>query len=173
MKVIWFFYLYSFLGFLLEVAYARAVGLGKLDRKCRLLLPLCPVYGLGGVAIVSLPPAVQACPPALFVASALLSTGAEYLCGWFYEGGWGVKFWDYSTLPGNLQGRICLPFALIWGMLGLGLCFLVHPMVEQVVFRLPDLLLVPVSIVFWVDFILTDRLLRRKKTTQALRWYRL
>ena len=46
MEWFWYFLFYSFLGFLLEVGYAWWTG-GSLDRKCLLLLPLCPVYGLG------------------------------------------------------------------------------------------------------------------------------
>lgn len=52
---IWYFIWYSFLGFLLEVGYARWTG-GRRDRKCLLLLPLCPVYGLGACAVLLLPP---------------------------------------------------------------------------------------------------------------------
>ena len=50
----WYFLIYSFLGFLVEVAYVRLVGGVKRDRKCRLVLPICPVYGLGAVAITLL-----------------------------------------------------------------------------------------------------------------------
>ena len=49
----WYFLIYSFLGFLVEVAYVRLVGGVKRDRKCRLVLPICPVYGLGALAISS------------------------------------------------------------------------------------------------------------------------
>ena len=47
---VWNFILYSFFGFLLEVAYARATG-GRGDRKSLLVLPLCPVYGLSLIHI--------------------------------------------------------------------------------------------------------------------------
>ena len=39
----WYFVLYSFVGFVLEVLFARATGNPKRDRKCHLFLPLCPV----------------------------------------------------------------------------------------------------------------------------------
>lgn len=171
MNMIWFFYFYSFLGFLLEVVYARVMGLSKPDRKCRLLLPICPVYGIGATAIVSLPFALQRNAVVLFFLGAILATGTEYLCGWFYERVWGVKFWEYSALPGNLQGRVCLPFALIWGTLALPLCYVVQPLVVKSVASLPNMLLLPVTMIFLVDFVLTGRLLRRRKNTDALRWY--
>ena len=64
---IWYFIWYSFLGFLLEVGYARWTG-GRRDRKCLLLLPLCPVYGLGACVVLLLPPWVLERPLLLVVA---------------------------------------------------------------------------------------------------------
>ena len=172
MKWMWYFYLYSVLGFLLEVAYARAVGARKRDRKCHLLLPVCPVYGLGATAIALLPEPVAAAPVLLFAASAALATGAEYLAALFYEKVWHVSFWDYRSLPGNVQGRICLPFSLIWGVLGLALRYLVQPLAGRLVEGLLDLLLLPLSLLFAADMVLTGHVLRRAGSTEALRWRR-
>ena len=60
----WYFFIYSFLGFLLEVVYVRIRGEAKRDRKCRLILPVCPVYGLGALAILLLPEVVRQQPAA-------------------------------------------------------------------------------------------------------------
>ena len=73
----WYFLIYSFLGFLVEVAYVRLVGGVKRDRKCRLVLPICPVYGLGALAILLLPPLVRDSLPLLFPAAALVCTAGE------------------------------------------------------------------------------------------------
>lgn len=171
MEWIWNFYFYSFLGFLLELGYARVIRAKKLDRKCRLFLPLCPVYGLGATAIVQLPEVISRTPLLLFFVSALLATAAEYLAAVFYEKVWHVSFWDYRDLPGNLQGRVCLPFAVIWGFLGLGLVYWLHPRVASLTPLIPDALLLPVSLIFTVDFALTSHVLRRTENTAALRWY--
>ena len=66
----WYFLFYSFLGFLLEVGYAWWTG-GPLDRKCLLLLPLCPVYGLGACAVLLLPSAVLRSPVLLVIVGGL------------------------------------------------------------------------------------------------------
>ena len=55
MLLFWYFLIYSFLGFLIEVCYVRITGEPKRDRKCRLFLPICPVYGLGAVGLLFLP----------------------------------------------------------------------------------------------------------------------
>ncbi|MEG1857791.1 MAG: putative ABC transporter permease, partial [Pseudoflavonifractor sp.] len=108
----WFsnFLIYSFLGFLLEVLFARVTRSSKRDRKCRRFLPLCPVYGLGAMLILLLPAQVRGSPWLLFLWGGAAATAAEYLLGLFYERVAGVKFWDYSHLPLNVGGKICLLF---------------------------------------------------------------
>ena len=122
----WIFVCYSFIGFLLEITYARATK-GCLDRKCLLVLPLCPVYGLGACAILLLPPWTVQRPWMLFLLSAIVATAVEYGTAVFYEQVFGVSFWDYRDLPGNLQGRVCLPFSLAWGALALPMVYWLHP----------------------------------------------
>ena len=67
------FFLYSFLGFLIEVAYTRLCHHPKQDRKCLLFLPLCPVYGLGALAVLSLPALLLRRPLLVFLAGALVA----------------------------------------------------------------------------------------------------
>lgn len=171
MEVIWYFLIYSLLGFGLEVAFARATRAEKQDRKCLLFLPLCPVYGIGATAIVLLPAFIRDRPLLLCPAGALLATGVEYLMSVFYEKLWHVSFWDYSDLPHSLRGRVCLPFSAAWGILCLPLVFWLQPSVAHIAALLPDLLLVPVLLVFGVDSALTGHLLRRWADTNILKWY--
>lgn len=113
------FFLYSFLGFLVEVGYTQLCRHAKKDRKCLLFLPLCPVYGLGAAAVLSMPGFILARPLLVFVAGALVSTLVEYGVALFYEWGVGVRFWSYDQQPGNLSGRICPLYTLFWGGLSL------------------------------------------------------
>ncbi|MCI8303752.1 MAG: putative ABC transporter permease [Lawsonibacter sp.] len=166
----WTFTVYSFGGFLLELAYAAAVG-GRRNRKGLLVLPLCPVYGLGACLILLLPSRIQAWPWAVFLLGGVAATAAEYLDALYHERVLGVTFWSYDGLPGNIQGRVCLPFSLIWGMLSLGLTYWVHPMLAGWLARIPE----PVS---WMalaavaaDGLLSAALLRRSGDTACLQWY--
>ena len=172
MKWIWNFYLYSFFGFLLEVVYARLTRAKKRDRKCRLLLPLCPVYGLGAAVLSALPELVTANLPLLFLGGALSATVIEYAAAVFYETVWHVRFWDYSDCFGSVQGRICLPFALIWGVLGVVLVRWALPLTDRFTALLPSWLLLPCTALYLVDFVLTSFILHRTGSTTALQWYR-
>lgn len=172
MDYIWYLLCYSFLGFCGEVLFARVTGAAKRDRKCHLILPICPVYGLGAAAILVLPPPVTGHLPSLFAASTLLASGTEYVLSLFYEKAWGVSFWSYAGMPGNLHGRICPAFSLLWGCLGVALVHCVHPVVAGMAARLPSPLALPALLLFWADFALTTLLLRRNPNTSALIWYR-
>ena len=165
------FLFYSFCGFLLEVPFARATGAAKHDRKCLLFLPLCPVYGLGALLIVALPEAVRERPLALFFLGALVATAAEYATDFFCEKVLRVRFWDYADLPANLNGRVCLLFSGIWGLLALGLVYWVHPAVSRWVGAIPKGWTLPVFLFFLLDLALTVWLLRSTGDTASLRWY--
>lgn len=167
----WCFFLYSFLGFLLEVAYARLTG-GRPDRKCLLLLPLCPVYGLGACAILLLPGWVTARPALLFLLGGGAATGAEYLMALFYERVLGVSFWDYRGLPGSIQGRVCLPFSLAWGLLCLPLVYWLHPLLAPVLTAVPAPVSGVVMALLAADVVTSCLLLRRTGNRDLLRWYR-
>lgn len=170
-RYVWYGLIYSVAGFFLEVAFARVTRASKQDRKCHLFLPVCPVYGLGAVAILLLPEAILTRPLLLAPAAVIAATAAEYLMSLFYQYVWKVSFWDYSTLPLNLNGRVCLLFSAFWGALAFPLVYVLHPWVEQTVALLPNGLLLPVLMVLAVDGVLTGHLLRQGRDTRVLIWY--
>lgn len=167
----WYFLIYSFIGFLIEVCYVRVIGETKRDRKCRLFLPICPVYGLGALVLLLLPKEIQQTPWLLFPAAVVICTGVEWLTGLFYEKVFRVCFWDYSHLPLHLGRHACLRFALYWGVLALLIYYLLHPWVTWLVMHIPVWLAPPVAALLLVDTLLTAALLRRTRDTGVLRWY--
>lgn len=171
MRWFWYFLIYSFFGFLLEVAFARAIRSDKPDRKCFLLLPLCPVYGLGALGILAAAGALGDRPLLLAVVGGGAATAAEYLMGVFYERGLGVAFWDYSALPLNVGGKICLPFTAAWSVLALALVYLAHPAVERLVGAIPMGLTPAAVILLLTDGVMSMYLLKTTGTTESLKWY--
>ena len=171
MRWLWYFIIYSFAGFLLEVAFARAIRHPKRDRKCLILLPLCPVYGLGACGLLLLPEGVRERPVLLFVCAAALCTAVEYAVGLFYEKALGVPFWDYRALPLNLGGKVCLPFSLLWGGMTVLLAPQLQPFGPRLAQSAPHWLAAPAAALFLVDSGLTFYLLRTTRRTDALRWY--
>lgn len=166
-----YFFLYSFFGFLLEVAYARLTHSPKPDRKCFLFLPLCPVYGLGALLILLLAPLLSGRPLLMALGGGLAATAAEYLTGLFYERALRVRFWDYSDLPGSVGGKVCLPFAAAWSLLAAVLVYLLHPPLASLAAALPAALDLPLLLLTLTDGALSLFLLRATGSTDSLKWY--
>lgn len=171
MYLFWYFLIYSFLGFLLELAFARATRSPKRDRKCFLLLPLCPVYGLGALGILAAGTLLGHWPLLLALAGGGVATAVEYLVGLFYQKVLGVEFWNYSDLPLNVGGKICLPFSAAWGVLSLGLVYLIHPSVSALVGHIPGWLTPAAAVLLLTDGAVTAYLLKTTGTTDSLKWY--
>ena len=168
-RAFWLWLVYSFFGFLLEKVFAFVTRSDNQDRKCFLFLPLCPVYGFGVLAILSLPQAVLQHPAALFLYGALVSTAVEYGVDLAYDRLLHVRFWNYEGMPGNLRGRVCLLFSFFWGFLSLPLVNLVHPRIADL--PQPTFLLPVAFCLLAADGLVSAVLLRRHRTPAILCWY--
>ena len=165
---LWYFWIYSFLGFLLEKAFAAATHAENRTRKCFLLLPLCPVYGLGMLAVLALPPAFQR-GVWLVLGGAAVTTAVEYAVHWAYEAFLDVRFWDYSRVPGNVNGRVCLPFTLAWGLLTALAVWLIQPWAAELAAMIPAEVTYLFLLVFTADAVCSARFLRVTHDIEGLR----
>lgn len=144
-QVLLSFFVYAFLGWCTEVAFA-AVKTGKFVNRGFLNGPLCPIYGVGVVLVVLLLAPVHQSLALLYVASTVLVTVLEGLTGFFMDKIFHHKWWDYTDQPLNIGGYVCLPFSLVWGVCCVLIVRVIHPVVERGISALP----VPLGIVFIV-----------------------
>lgn len=108
------FMLYSFGGWLWETTVVSLWESGHFLNRGSLLGPYCPVYG--GGAVLGIVMAYYIPNPVMqFFASACLCICCEYLCATILEDIFHVKLWDYSGMPYNIKGRICLLGFLFFG----------------------------------------------------------
>lgn len=54
----------------------------------------------------------------LFLGSMIFSTLAEWIAGHVIERMYHERWWDYSHMKWNLDGYICVPVSIVWGVLG-------------------------------------------------------
>jgi len=146
----WYFLIYAFAGYLLETLFNFARTGELQSRKCRLFLPICPVYGFGVAVFLLLPDAWKSSYTGIFLCGFFATTAVEYCAAVYYEK-IGVQFWDYSDVPGHIKGRVCLPFSLVWG----GLCILlynnINPHISDIVSRIPPESALPAAVIFIAD----------------------
>lgn len=166
MLAIRYFLLYSFLGYVLEKLFARVTRAKNRLRRCFILFPLCPVYGLAMLAILALPREGAWWERALV--GGLAATAVEYAVHWAYEWVFGVWFWDYRPTKLDLNGRVCLPFSVAWGFLSLAAVEWVHPLVASVAARMNDTATDVLLLALGIDALYTARLLLTRHDPCAL-----
>lgn len=157
----WLVIFYSFGGYLLEKGYAAAVRSPHRVRKCFLLLPLCPVYGLAMLAAGHLPPSCTEPFWRLVLYGGLTCTAVEYAVHFLYEKLLGVLFWDYSDTKLDLNRRICFPFAVVWGLLSAAVLRWVQPMLWPLAASVPAGAGYAMLLLLIADGFFTARILRR------------
>ena len=147
-KTLYWFFLYGFIGWGVEVVYA-AVKTHALVNRGFLCGPICPIYGFGvvGVALALRP--VMDSLPLLFLGSVVITSLIEFVTGVFLERIFHQKWWDYSGMPLNIMGYVCLLFSLIWGVACTVIMKLVYPPIEHLVYGLPKPLLIVLVCVFF------------------------
>lgn len=159
------FIFYSFLGWVWESIYCTTKEKKWADRGF-LFGPVCPIYGSCVVAtsiLFSLIPALSE-PSfpiwAIFIICMLGSAVAEFGTSWFLEKRFHARWWDYSEMPLNIQGRICLPVSICFGLAGVlivkylipfvnGMHSAIHPVIYEI-------LALVLAAVFGADFALTE-----------------
>ena len=98
--------------------------------------PLCPIYGTGAILGVAILGNVHN-PIIIFLISMVGATILEYTTSWVMEQLFHARWWDYSNFRFNLQGRVCLLGALIFGLGGVGVVLGSQPYVERVTDMIP------------------------------------
>ncbi|MCI5726437.1 MAG: putative ABC transporter permease [Clostridium sp.] len=153
-----FFIIYSFLGWVGEVAYAYK-NQKKFVNRGFLFGPYCPIYGASLVLLITFLTSISDNIFIQYILATIITSTIEYLAGYILEKSFKRKYWDYTEDPFNLHGRICLHFSLMWGAIALAIVKIGHPLVAYLVGLVPIPLITVIFIVLFVltmlDFILT------------------
>ena len=130
-KLILYFIVYAFLGWCLETIYAYFV-FGHFVKRGFLYGPICPIYGFGAILLlISLENIEKGHNLKKFIISMVVFTIFEYFASFLLEIIFNQRWWDYSNEFMNLQGRVCLTFSIVWGLIGVIFINYIHPFVKK------------------------------------------
>ena len=127
---IFYFIVYSFLGWVCEDVYV-GVGEGKLVNRGFFYGPYCPIYGFGALIVLVLLLPYDKNPILVFLGGIILTSILEYFTSWIMEVLFHERWWDYSSYPFNIHGRICLRNSMLFGLMALVIVYIVHPYIEK------------------------------------------
>jgi Predicted membrane protein len=149
-----YFFIYGFLGWCTEVAYA-AVKERRFVNRGFLRGPICPIYGVGVTLVILFLEPLQENFVLLYVASVVFVTILEGVTGFVLDKVFHNKWWDYSKQPLNIGGYVCLLFSLVWGVACVLIVKFVHHIFEMGVEDFPKMAGVPL-LVFFGGVLLVD-----------------
>ena len=141
--------LYSFAGWVLE-SVSKTIEQRKFVNSGFLHGPFCPIYGFGALIMLFGLNFLKERPILLFIAAFFLLSIWEYLVGLFLEKVFKTKYWDYSHLKWNIQGRVCLKNSIFWGILGVFFICVLHPFVENYITMIPTTILLYINLVLGI-----------------------
>lgn len=132
-RLIAYFIIYSVLGFIIETAFG-AVTKGVIEsRKSFLYGPFCAIYGLGAVVMILCLQPFKKNNNTLFWGGFVAGSVIEYLVSLIGELIFHVIWWDYSDMPLNINGRVCVYFSIFWGLLGIYLVSYINPKIDKLI----------------------------------------
>ncbi len=136
--LLWIFFIYAFLGWCVEVAF-HAVSKGVFINRGFLNGPWCPIYGCGMLLVVGILYPLRSHLLILFFGSVILTSALEFVTGFVLEKLFHSKWWDYSDLPFNIMGYVCLKFSLYWGLAGTFVIDIIHPILFGLMRLIPQI----------------------------------
>lgn len=153
------FFIYAIFGYICEVVYCFIYNKGKIQDRGFLYGPYVPLYGFGALIIIFVLKRYEYDPIVLFVMAMILMSLLEYITSYLMEKIFENKWWDYSSTRFNINGRICLFNAILFGMLGVFMTYYINPTVTRYLNKIPNIwkliLATMLFIVILFDFIKT------------------
>ena len=134
-----YFFVYGFLGWCTEVAYATTKQ-RKFVNRGFLNGPICPIYGVGVTVVVYFLTPYKDNLILLYVLSTVLVTVLEGLTGYLMDKIFHHKWWDYTNQPLNIGGYVCLIFSLVWGVACVLIVRVIHPVIHKILTFIPHTL---------------------------------
>lgn len=147
-----YFVVFSFMGWLYECCYCTIKG-GKWENRGFLYGPIVPIYGVGASALVGVSELIHTYIGSyswwhIFLIGYVGSIVLEYTTAWALEKLFHAYWWDYSDMPFNIKGRVCLPFSIAFGFAALLVTYVIAPATLSVTNKIPAIMIELIALLF-------------------------
>lgn len=124
------FFVFSIIGWLWEVGI-HIVEDGVFVNRGTMFGPWLPIYGVGGTLGVILLKKIEN-QVITFSCVVVMCSVIEYLTSWLLERIKHIRYWDYTGYFCNINGRICLEGALVFGFASCAGIYIIAPFVDDI-----------------------------------------
>ena len=137
-RILAYFIIYSFAGYVIETIFGIITKGTWESRQSFLYGPFCAIYGLGAVIMIVSLQYFNKNNNTLFWGGFIIGSITEYIISLIGEMIFNTIWWDYSNMPLNLNGRICVFFSIFWGLLAIYLMTYVNPKVDKLINKMKE-----------------------------------
>ena len=124
--------------------------------------PWTPVYGFGIILIIIIYNLLKKTKLtsikkviSLFLTSMILLTLIEYIGGIGIEHFFHKEMWSYENMKFNIGKYIALEISLIWGLCSIIYIYLIKPITDKIIKRIPNYITICILVFFIIDLIVT------------------
>ena len=151
------YFIYSIIGWFLEIGLAFYEH-KKFVNRGFLIGPYCPIYGVGCLLLTILLSKYINEPGVIFAFSIFICATLEYLTSYLMEKIFKLRWWDYSNMKFNINGRICLETLIPFGIIGVLVVKYISPFLINTVNSINFNVLVIINIII-LSILITDILI--------------
>lgn len=156
------FFLFSFLGWCMEV-FLKLIQEHILVNRGFLIGPYCPIYGFGVIFIIFMIGDVLTLPYGvlpIFFSGMVICGALEYFVSWFLEKRYHARWWDYSSKPFNIHGRVWIGNLILFGIASVIIMFCIEPLLQILLSKISETIKWMISAIIIV-IMSTDALLTK------------
>ena len=162
MHYVLLFFIYSFLGWVVEVL-DFLIEDHKLTNRGFLIGPYCPIYGCGCLLFIFLLSDSSNDYISLFLKAIIICSVLEYFTSYIMEKIFKTRWWDYSNKKFNINGRICLETMIPFGILGCLVMYIINPFFTSILLKI-DINIINVLgflaiFILFTDFIISFKII--------------
>lgn len=165
-RLIILFFIYSFIGWLMEVVVVSLVK-RKLCSRGFLIGPICPIYGVSCMFITLILSNYRNDYIVLVGMSILICTILEYVTSFIMEKLFKTRWWDYTKCRFNLNGRVCLKNSIVFGVLGALVIVALNPFLIGIISKLSittiNIIVIFLTLILFIDIVISVNIVSKLK----------
>ena len=147
------FMIYSIIGWFIEMI-PKSIKAKRFINRGFLIGPYLPIYGSGAILMTLLLKDFFNKPIILFLSSLIICSILEYITSYLMEKLFKARWWDYSSRPINLNGRIWIGNAILFGISGVIVINIVNPLLLKYINKINDIALLIIAVILFTTFII-------------------
>ena len=132
-KYLWYLIIFSILGLILECVI-NFIKAKTTDTPFLVTTgPFCIFYGIGAILTILCLQQYKGKKIKLFIIGCILMSAIQYALSFILETIVGARLWNYTWSKFNINGRVCLEYAILWGIITVILIEVLKDFVDKII----------------------------------------